>query len=82
MMRNSHLDENLLFTEFDNHTILSEAWFLLQGGAPSEASAPYSLKFDPKTMEVCITIDFAPCKEFLEENQKLNLSTTDTLSSI
>ena len=27
-------------------------------------------------------IDFASWKEFLEENQKLNLSTTDTLSCI
>ena len=76
------LDEDLLFTEFDNHIMLSEAWLSSTGGALSETSAPCPLKFGPKTKEVCITIDFAPWKEFLEENQKLNLSTTDTLSCI
>ena len=46
------LDEILLFTEFDSH-------FRLQG-APSETSA--LPKFGRKTIEVCITIDFAPEK--------------------
>ena len=56
------LDENLLFTEIDNHIILSEAWLSSTGGAPLETSAPCPLKFGPKTIEVCITIDFAPEK--------------------
>ena len=52
----------LLFTEFDNHIILSEAWLSSTGAAPSETSAPCPLKFGQKTIEVCITIDFAPEK--------------------
>ena len=57
MMRNSHSDENLLFIEFDNHIIRSEAWLSSTEGAPSETSAPCPLKFGPKRIEVCITID-------------------------
>ena len=74
------LNENMLFTEFNNHIILSEAWLLFHRGLPpSKTFAPLLLKFGLKTKEVCITIDFAACKEFLEENQKLNPSATDTL---
>ena len=73
----------MLFTEFNNHIILSEAWLLFHRGLPpSETFAPLLLKFGLKTKEVSITIDFAPWKEFLEENQKLNPSTTDTLLCI
>ena len=68
MMRNSHFRWDSVI---DNH-------FRLQG-ALSETSAP---EIWSETIEVCITIDFAPWKEYLEENQKLNLSTADTLSRI
>ena len=56
------LDENLLFTEFDYHIILSEVWLSNTGGEASETSAPCPLKFGPKTIEACIAIDFAPEK--------------------
>ena len=53
----------MLFTEFNNHIILSEAWLLFHMGLPpSETFAPLLLKFGLKTKEVCITIDFAPVK--------------------
>ena len=51
----------MLFTKFNNHIILSEAWLLFHRGLPpTETFAPLLLKFGLKTKEVCITIDFAP----------------------
>ena len=69
-------------TEFNNHIILSEAWLSSTGCATSETFAPLLLKLGPKTIEVCITTDFAPWNKFLEENQKLDPSASDTLSWI
>ena len=49
----------MLFTEFNNHIILSEAWLSSMGGGgggggggPSETFAPLLLKFGLKTIEV------------------------------
>ena len=52
------LDENLLFPDFDNHILLSEAWLSSTGGVSSETLAPLLLKFGPNTIEVCTTIIF------------------------
>ena len=41
---------------------------------------PSSSNFGPKTIEVCITINFAPWKRFLQERQNLNRSTTHASS--